>query len=94
MLSAAWWYTFSRVHQSADPVFLHYNIIFGIDLIGEWWKLWFIPAFGTALFLINLIISYLSYGRDKIISRLVGITTVCLEIFILIGLLLIIGINS
>lgn len=94
LLAIAWWATVTRVHPNADQVYLHYSIIFGIDLLGEWWKLWLVPVGATSLLVFNLVVSYAAYGRDKAVGRLISVLTICLEVFLLTGLLLIIGLNG
>lgn len=51
-----------------DPIILHYNIYFGIDLIGPWHKIYLLPVFGLACFFINFLISVILYGRERLLS--------------------------
>lgn len=39
-------------YGSANIV-LHYNIPFGIDMIGVWWQIWLLPVIGTLAILLN-----------------------------------------
>lgn len=87
------WHTALKVQPTSEPVFLHYNIIFGVDLIGEWWKLWFIPLSGLVIFVLNYGLSYFLYNKDKFLSRFLSIITALLEALIISGSILIIGIN-
>lgn len=88
-----WGYTVSKIHPTADQLFLHYNILLGIDLIGEWWKVYFIPLFGSIIFFINFGLSYFFYKHSRFISRFLGVLTAFYEILILLSSLLIIGLN-
>ena len=38
---------------------LHYNVYFGVDIIGPWWQLYFLPLIGIIILSINTILSYL-----------------------------------
>ena len=48
-----WAYVASRVRPSADPVVLHYTIYFSIDRVGEWYRLFSLPAVGLLLLVVN-----------------------------------------
>ncbi|MFC1687843.1 hypothetical protein ACFL0L_04660 [Patescibacteria group bacterium] len=48
-----------RVKPTQLPVPLHYNIFFGIDLVGDWWFLYLLPALGMVLLLMNALIASL-----------------------------------
>ncbi len=49
---------------------LHYNIYYGIDLVGPWWYLFALPAGGLAILLVNGVLSVLLERRDVAISFL------------------------
>ena len=87
------WYAVTRIHPTSDSIFLHYNVFFRIDLVGEWWKLWLIPAFGGGVLILNFLVSYFIYSNNKFLSRLLIALTAFVEITILIGLVLIVGLN-
>ena len=38
-----WWYVVSNIHSSSGQIFLHYTSLFGVDLVGEWWKIFYLP---------------------------------------------------
>jgi hypothetical protein len=60
----AWWqaiYIFR--HLSGNILVLHYNVNFGIDLVGNPSQIFFYPLYGLGIFLINLIIAMLSHRR-------------------------------
>lgn len=88
------WYTTSRIHATDLPLSLHYNIIFGIDLIGEWWKLWIIPFAGLICGVINFGISHFVYDKRKPLSRFIAIVTVLLEVLLIMGNILLVSLNS
>ncbi|HOW60440.1 MAG TPA: hypothetical protein P5548_02140 [Candidatus Moranbacteria bacterium] len=50
---------------------LHYNVYFGVDIIGPWWQLYFLPLIGIIILSINTILSYLFYQKkERIIAHL------------------------
>lgn len=93
ILLSHWWYAISKITPTSEQLFLHYNILFGVDLIGEWWKIYFIPFFALIILVFNFCLSYFFYQQNRFVSRFLSSLTVFYEVLILIGSLLIIGLN-
>lgn len=73
-----------------EPIILHYNIFFGIDLIGPWFKIYLIPLFGLICFFINFALSAIIYKRSKILSYLLIHASSLIQIFILLAVIFLI----
>ena len=84
-----WIFLFLKIKPQSEPVYLHYNIYFGVDLIGEWYKIFLMPFIGLVIYFINLYLSYIIYKREKIISYIIIGITIFLECVILVASLLI-----
>ena len=50
------------------PIILHYNVYFGVDIIGNWWETYFLPAAGTVIFAVNVLLAYFFYQRKERIA--------------------------
>ena len=72
---------------------LHYNIYFGIDLIGAWYQIFIFPGLGLAFLLINAVIIYLFYQKEKFLAQLLAMVTVLVELGLLASLFLITLLN-
>lgn len=72
---------------------LHYNIYFGIDLIGSPLRIFVLPLLGFLVGLLNFILAYIFYNRDKLLSYFLIISTILLEFFLVIASFFIILIN-
>lgn len=88
-----WGFLFWRVRPTEYPIYLHYNIYFGIDLIGAWYQIYIIPLSGLAVFLINFMISLIIYNKEKIISYFLMITALLSQLFLILSALFIIYLN-
>ena len=88
-----WWYLISNIHPDAGQIFLHYNIIFGVDLVGDWWKLYLTPLAGVIVILLNYFFSLMFYSTDKFLARLMSLWVLFFHIFLMIGLVLLIRLN-
>ena len=87
------WFVLSKIKPATEDLFLHYNIIFGVDLIGAWWKLYLIPGAALVGGFANLAISYFLYRNNGFMARFIAFATFTLELFLLIAANLIIGLN-
>jgi TctA family transporter len=86
--------TIRFIRPTSEQMFLHYNIIFGIDLIGEWWKLYLMPAAMLVVIILNFIISYFYYRHNRFISRYVAFSTAFIGLMFTIASNLIVGLNT
>ncbi len=62
------WRLFPTGLQDKIAVPLHYNIYSGIDLFGEWWRIFMIPGIGLIIYLLNLILAIGIWPRDRVLS--------------------------
>lgn len=65
---ALWLLIYFEIEPQQEPVILHYNIYFGVDLIGDWYKIYALPLFGLVVFLLNFTLAGLIYHRAKVLS--------------------------
>jgi len=80
---SSWIYLYIKIKPQTEPIYLHYNIYFGVDLIGQWYQIFFFPLTGLLVCLINTIISYIIYKREKIVSYIIIGITIFLQTIIL-----------
>lgn len=55
-----------------DDVFLQYNILFGVNLRGPWYALFTLPGMSALIMVINAIIGWLTFDRDKFMAFLLN----------------------
>jgi hypothetical protein len=89
----AWWYIFFYINLGEVSYFLHYNIIFGVDLVGLWWKILILPISGVVVLFLNFSGSFYFYNIDKVLSRLLAIFTPIFQLFLFIAVYLIVDMN-
>lgn len=91
--AGVWFWLFWNIPPQDSPVFLHYNILFGVDLIGDWWKIIYIPLTGLLLILLNSIIGWVTFHKDQFIAYVLNTTTVICHIFLAVSAYLIVFLN-
>ena len=89
----SWSYLIYYIRPSTEQLFLHYNIVFGVDLVGAWWKIYFLPLGGFVSALINYIFSLAFYDSDKILARFLSFVSAVVHIFLIIAIIFIVGLN-
>ncbi len=83
---STWVFLFITFKPQTDPIFLHYNIYFGVDLIGQWYHIFiYLPAIGFCIYLVNLLISYILYSRERILSYSIGGLNIFIQLVIFVS---------
>lgn len=90
---ATWFWLLLQIKPQTDPIFLHYNILFGVDYIGEWWKVLYLPIAGLFIFLVNGILGWVLFSKDKFATQLLNFMSVLCQVFILIAAALLVFLN-
>ncbi|MBI2037791.1 MAG: hypothetical protein HYT15_02570 [Candidatus Magasanikbacteria bacterium] len=83
-----------NVSPDTPVIFLHYNIIFGVDSVGEWWQIYFPPLIGVLVILFNCLCSLAVYFYDKFLARLLNAWILFFHLFLAIGIALLVRLNS
>lgn len=90
----SWWYVLANVSQNVDQFFLHYNIIFGVDLAGSKWKLMLLPSSVSLVALLNIIIAWIIYGNYRVLSKILlaaGVLACAVGFY---AVMIIVGLNA
>jgi len=88
-----WVYILFNIKPSVGRLFLHYNIVFGVNLLGEWWKILYFPIGGLVVILVNFVASFLLYKKDRFVSWLLSFWALMINIFLLVEIYLLIRLN-
>lgn len=89
-----WWSLVANIRQDTGVIFLHYNIIFGVDLVGNWWQIYHLPLVGIFVLLFNCLCSSAVYFADKFLARLLTFWVLFFHLFLAIGVGLLVKLNS
>jgi hypothetical protein len=65
---------------------LHYNVDFGVDLIGEPEKIYILPLLGLVLAVINTVLLGMVYKNDRFTASILLAATIFINIFLFIAL--------
>jgi hypothetical protein len=71
-INLADWGTLAYFIRPVDfPIILHYNVYFGVDLIGSWWQIFMLPLMGALILVVNAFLAYIFFEqKERIASHL------------------------
>ncbi len=88
-----WMFLFKNQKSSELPVILHYNLFFGVDYLGGYNEIYLIPIVGVIVIIINTILGYLLYERERLASYFLTFNIFIVQSFLLLAGYLIVEIN-
>lgn len=76
------------------PIVIHYNVYFGVDVIGSWWNIYFLPFIGFIILVLNAILGYLFYQqKERIAAHLLMLATFIVQIAVTVAVASLLMIN-
>lgn len=87
-----WFFLIWKVSKTAEPIPLHYNIYLGIDWLGAWYQIFYLPLAGLLLFIVNITLAVLIYPRERLLPyfllsiAMIGQILLCLAAFFIVSL--------
>jgi hypothetical protein len=81
------------IANESDFFSLHYNIYFGIDLIGNWYRIFIVPIVGLVFLIINILLIISLYKREKFLSYFLAASNTLISLGLLVALTLIVLLN-
>ncbi|PIR04029.1 MAG: hypothetical protein COV59_02485 [Candidatus Magasanikbacteria bacterium CG11_big_fil_rev_8_21_14_0_20_39_34] len=88
-----WVWLFLDIGPREEQIFLHYNILYGVDLIGTWGKVLYLPIIGLCILIINAFLGWLLFERSKVPAYLLSLSSVVCHIFLLLAAYLLVFLN-
>lgn len=88
-----WLWLLWQIKPQAEPIFLHYNILFGVDYIDMWWKVFYLPALGLLILLANAFLGWWLFNRDKFMAQMLNAGALLCQIFLVIAVALLVFLN-
>lgn len=86
-----WFVVWYSIISFKGDIPLHYNIYFGVDLLGDKNEIFKLPLIALLIFLINFILAFIVYKKEKILSLFLTVAALMIQIFLLTAALMIIN---
>ncbi len=89
----SWLWLLLQIPRDLEQVFLHYNILFGVDKIGESGEVYYASLIGLALLVANFITAWILYKKDWFLAYLLLAIAMMVNLFVAISSVLIVFLN-
>lgn len=74
------------IRPGSASIILHYNVYFGVDLVGVWWQAYALPSLGIIFFLGHLFLARRFYrGAERIAAYLMLLSASMLSFGLLVA---------
>jgi hypothetical protein len=83
-----------NIKQNEEQIFLHFNIVIGVDKVGNWWQIFYLPLVGIGVLLGNSIVSLGVYRSDKFLAKILSFWALFFHLFLLASIIFLVGLNS
>lgn len=82
VINAACWGVLAFFIRPVDfPIILHYNVYFGVDIIGAWWQAYSLPLVSMVIMAINVSLGYFFYNNgERIVSYILLLASFLVQI--------------
>ena len=91
--AAIWGWLIWQIRPQEEFIFLHYNVLFGVDRVGPWWHIFFLPVAGLFVLLTNAIVGWLFHEKDPLVGYFFNLVTLIAHLFLGIAAYLLVFLN-
>ncbi|MEI7741526.1 MAG: hypothetical protein WCJ29_03410 [bacterium] len=74
-------------------VALHYSIFFGVDRVGDWKQVFYLPILGGLSLAVNFALAIAMYSSERFVSHALGVISLLVNLLLIIGTVFVIITN-
>lgn len=89
----SWIWLSLNIQPHLGQVFLHYNVLFGVDLVGPWYAVFALPLAGFFIILLNAALGWMLFKQDPFAAYLLNAVSIFVNILLLISTALLVFLN-
>jgi hypothetical protein len=89
-----WAIIYIKIHPSGQNILLHYNIIYGTDLVDKDIYAYFIPGIALIFLAVNLIAGYYIFQKEKLASYFLNIANIPVQLIFLVATIVLVLAND
>jgi hypothetical protein len=87
LVNVGLWIVLLRTVTPTDSdIILHYNIYFGVDVVGNWMSLFFMPLLAAGILFLNAILSRFFYYKERLVSYLFAGAALIVQLLMAVGI--------
>ncbi len=89
-----WLLFYFRIPIQVEPIVLRYNIYVGINLIGSWFAIFYLPLVGLGIIILNFLLAGLIYKKDRLPAHFLAVTAMACQMILLVTGVLLVMMNG
>lgn len=89
-----WSVLYIKIKPGQNNILLHYNVVYGRDLVDKSLYLYWIPLLALILLVINYIVASIFYKKEKLASYFLSIASISVQAVFFVATLVLISINN
>jgi len=89
-----WVWLWVQIPRDESQLFLHYNVLFGVDNIGDSWHIFYVPLIGLIILMLNTVLGWVLFKKDKFIAQLLSFVSLVCQIYLFISAVLLVFLNG
>ena len=89
-----WLILYIKIKPDQTNILLHYNVVYGSDVVAKSLYIYWIPLLALILFVINFIFAKVYYKKEKLIAYFINISQIVVQLIFLVASLVLIVANS
>lgn len=90
---SSWIWLFIHISKNLGQVFLHYNVLFGVDLVGSWYSVFALPLAGLLILFFNAFLGWILYKQDPFAAYILNGVTILINIILFISSAILVFLN-
>ncbi len=88
-----WIFLYWQFAPQVDPVYLRYSVYFGINLIGDWWQVFYGPALGTLVLVLNYVLVLMCSKKSRFAAYFLAFGASAVQLLLIVSCIFLVMIN-
>ena len=91
--AVSWFWLLWNIRPQTEEIFLHYTVLYGVDLVGPWSKVLYLPISGLFIILVNAFIGWILFREDRFFAQIFNGVAVFCQCILLIATTILVFLN-
>ena len=89
-----WVVLYIKIRPGKNNILLHYNVVYGPDLVEKSFYLYWIPLLALILLAVNILVAANFYKKEKLASYFLNIASIAVQVVFFVATVILIVVNA
>lgn len=89
-----WGLLYIKIKPNQTNILLHYNVVYGSDVVAKSLYIYWIPLLALILFLINLTVAKIYFKKEKLVAYFINFASIPVQIIFFVASIVLILANN